>query len=771
MWRSLVLPVLVGLSLSFADDSVAEKDPVSSAGGSVKQTALASDSLREDSLPVKNLPSFDSAMGRTFSVMDAKTLPSASRRSVLYLGGGNTSPWFYLGVLYAIRDYHIPVDSVAGISWGALVGALWSAGWTLDEMQHFLTDAEVAPYFRSSGESPSQRGLGLPIAAGGISALEFRFALRGDSAGYAHFESRNIDPDTLAARKTWFRFRLAEALERGASGKYIAFGAFNCKNGMLQKSSPMGTFPFEGSDSAGDFCLASFVPKDTASFAIVPLAYPVRSGAQVDPPFISAFFALQLESLRELSSYVVIRPHTLSENAGPVQLMEIGYRSLEARLGDFSPLVSRGKDSSFVKDSILPRFKFELSLDKIPSEYYSNASAYWTSSDTGIVAPHRFLQKISQAPFYDSLDLSLDSVGSVNVNANVAPLFEFRVGGFGSNLLGASAYAAADFRYVDQFEYWFGAEGFAGANSYGIRPKLQIFGLFKNKGKFSVSGTFAKEEPLHGYFSNADEVLRVYSVRSSDMNLSIGFTDDSIGEFSVGVFLGDSRFRTSHYEEYGELKVHSLMPEFSFVRNRGRFVPWFGDKGYGVSLNAGFRSVNLPVNGETEAPLYFSSTIDLQKDFAPLDFVALGLGAAGGVNIRREEGQGYEYPETLSISTTEPEKAIDCWYRLHPALSPWSGEWPFPEASSHHYGAVRAKAGLHNDFVGAWIFGAYMRDFEDNPYVALSVNRLLLEPQIRFAYRSLDIRMGMNRLVSLSDAKDLKTLKEYNYFFKVGGDF
>ena len=60
---------------------------------------------------------------------------------VLYLGGGVYSPWYSLGVLYAIRDYKLPVDSVVAVSWGAYVGALWSAGYELDAIQRILTDS------------------------------------------------------------------------------------------------------------------------------------------------------------------------------------------------------------------------------------------------------------------------------------------------------------------------------------------------------------------------------------------------------------------------------------------------------------------------------------------------------------------------------------------------------------------------------------------------------------------------------------------------------
>ncbi|MBR2074790.1 MAG: hypothetical protein IJ977_05910, partial [Fibrobacter sp.] len=55
-------------------------------------------------------------------------LPSGPKKSVLYLSGGERSPWFHLGVLYAIETYKVRIDSVVGTSWGAFVGYLWTHG-------------------------------------------------------------------------------------------------------------------------------------------------------------------------------------------------------------------------------------------------------------------------------------------------------------------------------------------------------------------------------------------------------------------------------------------------------------------------------------------------------------------------------------------------------------------------------------------------------------------------------------------------------------------
>jgi len=243
---------------------------------------------------------------------------------------------------------------------------------------------------------------------------------------------------------------------------------------------------------------------------------------------------------------------------------------------------------------------------------------------------------------------------------------------------------------------------------------------------------------------------------------------DSLANVSVSVCLGESEFKTSMKEDYGTLHVNSLLPKISLERNRGGFEEWFGDRGYRVSGEFGLRSVNLAGDGTGNAPLYFSSTVDLQKAFAPASFIALGVGASGGVNVRRESGYGYEYPDELEVFPGVSDKALENWFRLHPSLSPWSSAWNFAEMSSHHYGTLRANAGLHRGILGAWIFGAYMRDFEENPTVELDADRILLEPMVRAAYRSVDVRIGMSRLVSMGHLGDLSHVKNYHYFFQVG---
>ena len=74
-------------------------------------------------------------------------------------------------------------------------------------------------------------------------------------------------------------------------------------------------------------------------------------------------------------------------------------------------------------------------------------------------------------------------------------------------------------------------------------------------------------------------------------------------------------------------------------------------------------------------------------------------------------------------------------YRFHPEATPWSMEWYNATLASHHYGLLRMSAALHYKGNGLWLFGAYVRDFENNPSVALGVNKIVLEPLYQCAFR------------------------------------
>ncbi len=707
------------------------------------------------------------ALSLSFAADDSLSMPRTvqpGEKTVLYLGGGSRSPWYSLGVLYAIRDYRISVDSIAGTSWGAFVGSLWASGLELDEIQRILTDtlfvSQVLP------QTPQEKPLDLPIAFSGEPALAFRFSFFGDSSGRARLKPKSLEPDVAFLKQSLFRLRLQEALTRTDS-TLIPFSALSCKAGLLVASSVMDAIPL--SSASGEKC-PSFFPDDSTAFSIYVMAYPVREdGFEEEPLAVSgfqnalAFIRARKDSERRI---VTVRPHSLSKSS-PLEWMQAGYSDMERKLGELSSIVARKGEPFGPSDSILPRFKIDPSFERIPSIYYSDISSRWNFSDTGIDAPSNFLKRIAESPFYDSVQIGMDSAGLAQVSATATSILEIRLGGFGSNLTGPLAYAGVDFRFVNQFEYALSVDGFVGEHSYAVRPGFLMRGLFAYRGEFSVWGNIARKRPLLGYFAASTRNLRIRELRENDAEMRFAWKD-SLADFSLDVLIGKSEFRT--FRETESFFVNTLYPKISFVRNREGFEEWFGDKGYRISGSLGFRSVNL-TDGTGDAPLYLALTLDAQKLFAPTRFISFGLGALAGIHVRRESGKGYVYPDPLATWSGGTIRAVDLWYRMHPALSPWSESFNFLETATHHYAAARASLGLHGRLFGAWLFASYMRDFEENPFVDLDANRLLLEPTLRLAYRTIDLRLGLHRLVSLDDFSKLKDLKDFSVFFQVGANW
>jgi NTE family protein len=81
---------------------------------------------------------------------------------------------------------------------------------------------------------------------------------------------------------------------------------------------------------------------------------------------------------------------------------------------------------------------------------------------------------------------------------------------------------------------------------------------------------------------------------------------------------------------------------------------------------------------------------------------------------------------------------------------------------------LRFNGGLHGNYLGAWLFGAYYHDFEGSPEAELDANKFVFEPALRFAYRSVTAYAGISRIVDYGTFGDLTHLSGCNYFIRIG---
>jgi NTE family protein len=86
----------------------------------------------------------------------------------LALGGGGSRGFAHIGVLRRLEQEGYRVRALAGTSAGGIIGTLYAAGYTPDELEAMLAKLDQTKLFgRSSGEGPSILGMG-----GATSVLE-----------------------------------------------------------------------------------------------------------------------------------------------------------------------------------------------------------------------------------------------------------------------------------------------------------------------------------------------------------------------------------------------------------------------------------------------------------------------------------------------------------------------------------------------------------------------------------------------------------------------
>ncbi len=120
--------------------------------------------------------------GASVSTQDVSAKPDdASRQAVgLVLSGGGAKGIAHIGVIQALEENDIPIDYVSGTSMGAIVGGLYAAGYTPQEMMELLTSlgfsywssgkTDPAYVYYFSRDEPTSSMLTIPVMPGDSTA-------------------------------------------------------------------------------------------------------------------------------------------------------------------------------------------------------------------------------------------------------------------------------------------------------------------------------------------------------------------------------------------------------------------------------------------------------------------------------------------------------------------------------------------------------------------------------------------------------------------------
>lgn len=74
------------------------------------------------------------------------------KKVILALGAGGARGLAHLGVIRALKEADIPIDGIAGISFGSIIGALYSLHLDIDEVQKKLHEYMSCPLFEETSK-------------------------------------------------------------------------------------------------------------------------------------------------------------------------------------------------------------------------------------------------------------------------------------------------------------------------------------------------------------------------------------------------------------------------------------------------------------------------------------------------------------------------------------------------------------------------------------------------------------------------------------------
>ena len=81
-----------------------------------------------------------------FTLLFTIATASAKQSVGLVLSGGGAKGIAHIGVIKALEDNDIPIDYITGTSMGAIVGGMYAAGYTTDEMMQLLQSKEFTKW-------------------------------------------------------------------------------------------------------------------------------------------------------------------------------------------------------------------------------------------------------------------------------------------------------------------------------------------------------------------------------------------------------------------------------------------------------------------------------------------------------------------------------------------------------------------------------------------------------------------------------------------------
>lgn len=434
----------------------------------------------------------------------------------IVLSGGGAKGLAHIGVIKALEENSIPIDYVTGTSMGSIVGALYSIGYTTDEMVELFhskefemwlngqTDISLKYYFMQEDLSAEWLRLRLNrdtvvkayLPTGIVAGYQMDFAFmqimgRGEAAANYNFDSlmvpfRCAASDIYAKKSVIFKNGHLSNAVRSSMAIPLYFKPVKYEKGLLYDGGIYNNFPIDAME------------KDFNPDYIIGVQVSDNNENPSEDDLMMQIFNMTMDrsdySIPEGKGLMIV-PDVLSistlDFSKADEIILKGYVAAMEKMPEILAAVQRRVDSSEVNvkretfKAKMPEFNFDnvniTGLKRAHSKYVTGLFRRWSNEPRDLNSTRRYFYRLIADPTLDKLyptstydpssgfySLNLDVTRSKNISA--------KIGGTISSSSTSQMFIELEHLFFGQIPIRFWGNGY--------------FGRFYNAGKVAMRSYF-----------------------------------------------------------------------------------------------------------------------------------------------------------------------------------------------------------------------------------------------------------------------------------------
>lgn len=573
-------------------------------------------------------------------------LPTSGSGVGVVLSGGGAKGLYHIGVLKALEQEGVPIDYISGTSMGAIVGSLYAAGYSPDEIEQLALSGNVQRwvsgridpkhkyYYREIGNVPpaisvhigfknkdGRRILQVPV--GLISSTQIDMALTelltpattgcGGDFDQLFVPFRCVATDMKARREVVFSSGNLPLAVRSSMSIPLAFPPIKKDSMLLYDGGVFNNYPWQCLDEEfnpqlliGAICTEGNKMLDEKSGLIEQGMSFLMNKSEYDMP--------------EGCSVTIRRavPHSMFDFNKAREIIDMGYADAMAAMPQI-----RSHISTVVSPQSLAqrREEFRLSCPDIILDHYTfsgvnNAKKAYARDFLGVDEGFRSLRRGNELEltFGEFADNLYSIVGSgdfstefpemtynpttdryaISMGLNYKPSFKAQIGGNISSTPFNQAYIGLRYQLINRVAQTFFGDLYVGPvySSGSLGGRTDLFWwvpLF-----IDASFNFSYKNLSHGTFGDLTEATNVESVRRNELfgSLSIGGPIKRRSLFSLKMNGGKITFRYQPDLPIVSQSVSDDLTRFSYVAGKAEIArntldkPLFPTRGMDLSVSA-----------------------------------------------------------------------------------------------------------------------------------------------------------------------------------------